>query len=316
VDALINAFLLSRQADGCTDKTLAWHRTSLRTFQRWLERNGHSSDPQTWTAPLLREYVIALKTSQGFRRDTPLAPTTVTTRVQSLLAFTRWLHLEGLTDTNVGARVKKPRPPKIEKAPYSPDELRRMLAVTTHDLRDHTIITVLIDCGLRASELCTLLVEDIYLDQLMLKVTGKGRKDRLVPYSVQTANTIRRYLNKERPRYAKATESPYVFMTSKTERFLPNSLLQLIRRVGFDANVDGCNVHRFRHTFAITYLRNGGDPLSLQRIMGHTSLSVTNGYVAMSRDDLVERHAAASPIVNLRRRHQDGTGRTRGEGRN
>lgn len=282
----IRAFLLARQADGCTPRTIEWHTTSLQTFERWLVTTERSSDPTDWTPTLLREYVVYLQGSG-------LASATVTNKVQSLLAFTRWLHLEGFTDNNIGERIKKPKPTYLQKQPFAPEELRQLLKVAKENPRDHAVLCLLIDCGLRANELCTLLREDVILPQGLLKVTGKGNKQRIVPFSIHTGRVLSRWL-------ARPSESAYVFPT-ENGHLVPRSLHSLIRRLATRAGIEGAHPHRFRHTFAVSYLRNNGDPLTLQRLLGHTSMAMTQQYVNMNTTDLSDRHAIASPLTHLLR---------------
>jgi site-specific recombinase XerD len=282
MDPFVRAFLVSRQADGVTASTLEWHQYSLQSFTKWLDDDHR--DPELWTPTLLREYVVHLQGS-GF------APSTVTNKVQSLLAFTRWLHEEGFTETNAGARIKKPKAPFIQKQPYTTSELKALLHASRTSPRDHAITTLLIDTGIRANELCMLRSTDVILGQSLLSVHGKGGKDRIVPLSVKSAKVLAKWMSKHR--------ADFVFPSEQSEHLTPNSLYKLVQRIGARAGVTHVYCHRFRHTFALHYLRNGGDPLSLQRLLGHMSLTMTVRYVAMSTDDLVEQHAKASPLMNL-----------------
>lgn len=295
MDSLVRSFLLSRQADGCTVKTLRWHETALTCFYDWLSGEGHGTDPEEWDTNLLRAYVLYLQTKQT-HKGTTLSGTSVTTYVQSLKAYTRWLYLEEITSRDVAGRLRKPRVPDTQKQPYSNDELKRMLAVVKDNPRDYAIITLLIDCGLRASELCNLKVTDANTAQGLLIVRqGKGRKDRVVPMSPKTIRVVRKFA---------ATRPPdgYMFSTVKRDCFTAGSLLQLIQRVGKAAKVPNANVHRFRHTFALAWLRNDGDVMTLQKVMGHSNLSTTQVYLSLTTEDLQRGHATASPLSNLSRR--------------
>lgn len=295
MDSLVRSFLLARQADGCTTKTLRWHTTALTCFYDWLEAEGNSTDPEEWTTHLLRAYVLFLQTKPT-SKGTTLSGTSVTTYVQSLKAYTRWLYLEEVTDRDVAAKLKKPRVPDTQKQPYSNDELKWMLAVVKGNLRDHAILSLLIDCGLRASELCQLKVSDANTAQGLLIVRqGKGRKDRVVPMSPQTIRVVRKFAS-TRP------SDGYLFATVKRDCFTAGSLLQLVQRVGKAAGVSNVNVHRFRHTFALSWLRNNGDVMTLQKVMGHSNLSTTQVYLSLNTEDLQRGHATASPLSNLSRR--------------
>lgn len=282
MDSYVRAFLISRQSDGVSQTTLDWHRYSLLSFSRWLD-DAHRN-PETWNPTMLREYIIHLQQSD-------LVASTVTNKVQSLLAFTRWLHEEEFTETNVGARVKKPKAPFLQKQPYTPAELKAMLEVSRGNPRDHAIIALLIDTGVRANELCMLRSDDVFLAQSMLKVHGKGGKDRIVPMSVKSAKVLSKWMSKH--------QAEYVFPSEQSEHLTPNSLLKIVKRIGNRAGVTDVYCHRFRHSFALAYLRNGGSAIALQRLLGHSSLTMTTVYVAFSSHDLVEQHAHASPLMKL-----------------
>lgn len=279
----IDAFILTKQADGCSPKTLAWHRQSLTTLHRWLIANDHPLDPEDWSTMMLRTYVVYLQ-------STDLKPSSVTTKVQSLLVFTRWLHEEELTATNVGARVKKPNAPLTQKQPFTEDELKRLIDAAD-TLRDKAILYVLIDTGIRVSELVGLTRDKVLLDQNLLVVFGKGQKERVVPMSIKTSLMMRKLLMK--------THDHRVFMGRKGGWLTTNGVQQLLNRLAHLANVENVHPHRFRHTYAISMLRNGSDSLVLQRLLGHTTLTMTNHYVNMVHEDLQREHATASPITKL-----------------
>lgn len=288
VSKFIDAFLTAKRADGVSSTTVDWHRYSLQSFTRWLDENDHPHDPNRWKLPMLRAYVVHLQTSG-------LKGWTVTNKVQSLKAFLRWLYLEDLIDDDIQARLKKPAPPSTQKVPFYDVELKRILkAAQASSLRDHAIVCLLLDTGIRANELSCAKLDDLIQEQNLLKVLGKGNKERIVPMSVHTARVLNKYLLKERD-----SDSPYLFTTTRAEKFTPSSLHKLLARLGAKANVDDVHPHRFRHTFALSILRNGLDPLTLQRLLGHTTLTMTNHYVAMTTHDLSSRHAASSPLAHL-----------------
>jgi site-specific recombinase XerD len=297
---LISAFLLDRQAEGCTANTLAWHESSLTLFRQWVEQEGHPTDPTAWTPTLLRAFIVDLQ-SRTSKRGKPLSGASINSYVGSLLAFVRWLHQEDFIEDDLASRVKKPKKPQVQKHPYSDDELIRLLDAakqTAHGLRDYAMLCILLDCGLRASELTNLTLDAVIPAQHLLYVRyGKGQKDRVVPFSPDTARALNRYLLR-----ARHGDSPFVFLSDRGSCLTPNSLRQLIGRIAKSANVEGANVHRFRRSFAVSFLRNGGDSLILQRLLGHTSLTMVNVYVTLATDDLEKSHQAASPMRHLRKR--------------
>ncbi len=282
MDPFIRAFLISRQADGVSPRTLEWHAGSLQSFARWLGDEHH--DPETWTTALLREYVVHLQQSE-------LAPSTVTSKVQSLLAFVRWLHEEEFIASDIAARVKKPKAPSLQKQPFTTEELRALLRASRSNPRDHAIVSILIDTGVRASELCMLRCEDVLLDQSLLLVHGKGGRDRVVPLSAKCTRIVSKWMSRR--------DGGYVFPSMQSDHLTRHSLYKIVRRIAGRAGVTDAYCHRFRHTFALTYLRNGGSALVLQKLLGHSTLTMTTACVALTTDDLVEQHARSSPIMRL-----------------
>jgi site-specific recombinase XerD len=164
----------------------------------------------------------------------------------------------------------------------------------TSSLRDRAIVILLVDTGIRASELCGLTLRDVDFKSHRISVMGKGRKERHVPISPRCEQAVWRYLA---TREDKRPAAP-VFATSSgnpLDRFSLHGLLELAgRRVG----VGDVHPHRFRHTFAITFLRNGGNVFALQRILGHESSTMVNKYLAIAQTDLEAAHRDASPAMN------------------
>lgn len=168
--------------------------------------------------------------------------------------------------------------------------------------RDRAIILLLLDTGMRASELAAdprrdipgLLIQNVDLKNSYVKVLGKGDKERILPISNNTVKALWRYLvTRDDP----PPDQP-LFLTLHHKPITRNALLQLIRSLGDRAGVPGAHPHRFRHTFAINFLRNGGKTLELQRLLGHTSLDMVNRYVRIAQVDLDEAHKRASPVAN------------------
>lgn len=292
---IVDEFLLDRRISGRSPKTIEWHRFALKKYGTFLSEFGYSEQPSQWTTAIVRHF-LAWITDQNYAQHT------IASYARSFFAFSRWLVDEGYTETNVQGRIKRPPMPKDPKDPFTDDELRRLFVACDRSqmpLRDRAILSLLLDCGLRASELKTLQMTRLHLKEGMLSVHGKGGKDRLVPFGDKTALALRRYINQERPASEKYNE---VFLAKRGTPFSINALLQIVRRLGERGKVVDVHPHRFRHTFAVSYLRNGGDPLSLQRMLGHTTLAMTNRYVNLNGEDLKAKHEHASPLTHLTRR--------------
>ena len=236
-----------------------------------------------------------------------------------LSALWRWAAGEGLVDRNMVREIEPPRPELRAIEPYSEGDVQAMLQAlarsrrykrprdgspTNHGIdevvtaRNRAIVLLLLDSGLRASELCGLRMADVDLRNRKLKVLGKGSKERILRFSATTGTALWRYLaSKEKD--GKVPGRP-LFTTIEDRPLTRDNLYHTMQRIGERAGVAMANVHRFRHTFAIQYLRNGGNPYALQMGLGHSTMEMTKRYLAIAQADLETDHRVASPVANWR----------------
>jgi len=159
---------------------------------------------------------------------------------------------------------------------------------------------ILLDTGIRVSELVHLRIDDMDLQYNRLQVLGKGQKVRSVFISKLTKNHLTHYLNYCRAQIC-SVPSPYLFSTPDGEHISVNSIQQFLRRLGNRAGLDGikCSPHIFRHSFATHAVANGANLFALRDIMGHASLQTTMKYTHLQPHDLQIQHAKFSPVANL-----------------
>ncbi len=169
--------------------------------------------------------------------------------------------------------------------------------------RDQLIIFILLDTGLRASEFCSLSIGDVDLKTGKIEIKhgseggAKGGKGRTVFIGKATRKMLWRYLASRED--SEDPDSPLI-LNREDRPFTPNSLRLLITRIGKRAKVKKAYPHKFRHTFAITYLRSGGDVFTLQALLGHSSLDMVQNYARISEVDIQHAHQKASPVDNWR----------------
>jgi site-specific recombinase XerD len=297
VEACIRAYIqVHLRAEGRSPATLEWHTHVLGRFATWLREEGHPLDPAEWSSLLIKTYLVSLADARS-KRVTPYAPHSIRSMYSSLRSFCRWLHAEGLTSVDVTHRVAEPKTPQLQKPTFSADEIKRIVKVAhasgRNGLRDEAIVLFLLDTGARASEVVGLTVDDLDWDTLTALVRGKGGKDRRIPFSATTAKVLQRYALKERD-----DGCPNFFQSEDGQPLTRWGLGQLCQRLGDRAHV-AVNPHKFRHTFAITYLRAGGSVFALQKTLGHSSLDMSLRYSHMLTDDLVREHIEHSPVSFL-----------------
>jgi integrase/recombinase XerD len=297
----IEGYFLAAHARRLSSHTLTDYDRTFRRFEEWLGRDPPLAD---LGARDIRRFLNSLN---------GLSDKTVLNYHTGLSALWTWAVKEHLVPEHVVREVEPPRPEEREIVPYTEQDVKAMLAacdrsrryrrpgkrVCDHErpsaLRDRAIILLLVDTGMRASELCGLLVRDLDLTNRRLKVMGKGRKERVLPFSARTAQVMWRYLAS---RDDVDVRRAYVFATRDGLGMSRFALRRVLERIGERAGVLGVNVHRFRHTFAIQFLRNSGNVFALQRMLGHSTLEMVNRYLAIVQGDVENAHQEASPVAN------------------
>jgi site-specific recombinase XerD len=232
-----------------------------------------------------------------------------------LSALWRWALGEALVERNLAHDIEAPNPEERVIQPYTHNEVKAMLSsvdksapysrpgqrICQHSNptapRNRAIIYLLLDTGIRASELCGLHVRDLDMKTKTLIVMGKGSRERMIPFSDMTGKILWRYLAE---RKTDCVDMP-LFPSSSTGLDLDaRDLYHIIARIAARAGVQDAHPHRFRHTFAIQFLRNHGDIYTLQRILGHTTLDMVRRYLAIAQTDIEAAHRLASPVANWR----------------
>ncbi|GAG37852.1 unnamed protein product, partial [marine sediment metagenome] len=246
--------------------------TTLRDF---LESSGFSTDVAEIGAQELREFILHLQQVKAFEhhpytrpQDRQLSGHAINCYLRAIRAFWSWLIRDEIILSSPFAKVRIPKPPKKVIPTFSESQLQALLGMihtsTPIGFRDWSIILMLLDTGIRASELVGLTVKNVNLDDGIVKVNGKGTKERIVPIGARVQRAIWKYLQHHRPQPANPL-CDNLFLTRNGEPITVNRLETIIENYGRKAGIEGirCSPHTFRHTFAISYLRNGGDVFSL-----------------------------------------------------
>jgi integrase/recombinase XerD len=203
----------------------------------------------------------------------------------------------GEIDESPMDRVEKVRVPRKVVATFSPAQVAAMLATCNgrsfNGTRLRTIILTLLDCGLRVLALCGLALENASWDEWALRVMGRGSKERVVPFGEASRQALMAYVAKRENIPGQSA----LFLTCYGDPMNRHEAHRIVRRGGAKAGITGVrrSPHTFRHTFAVMYLRNGGDAFSLQRLLGHSCLKMTRRHAELAQTDVIDRHRACSP---------------------
>ena len=228
-------------------------------------------------------------------------PQTVNMRLRTLRQFFGFLVGEGYLAENPVARIEKLKTAETLITAMSKEQVRRLLAVpdrkTFTGLREYTIMMLLLDTGLRLSEVSGLRLGDINFKESYIKVMGKGARERNVPLQRKLKKLLKEYLAHR----GADLDHDFIFVTIEN-RPMSNRLIQdkieiISRKAG--VNEVRTSPHIWRHTFAKMYILNGGDPFSLKRILGHKSWEMVHHYVNLFGSEVSSQHRKASPLENL-----------------
>lgn len=296
----IDGFMLSLYARSLSENTIRDYQTTLNYLCEYL---SHDFPLQIITRKQLRQFLASR----------PVSNKTLYNYYVGLSAFWTWAVSEELVTEHIVKKIPRPKPELPDIIPYSEDDVKKMLSSlersrvyqrrgykpTTHSLpfpeRNRAILLLLLDSGVRAQELCSLKFHQLDLKNFRINVWGKGAKQRSIPISSSTANAIWRYRT---TRKEDLNMGEPVFVNDSDRPLTIDRLLDIVQVIGERAGVVDVTVHRFRHTFAINYLRNGGDVYTLQRILGHSTLNMVKRYLSIAQADIQEAHRKASPVVN------------------
>lgn len=206
---------------------------------------------------------------------------------------------EGFVPKHPFANLKRPKLPEIVINVLTEEEIEAITKSVNPNTflgsRMATIFSLLMDTGIRATELLTLKVEDTDLERNSIKVKGKGNKERIVPFGNTTKKVIMRYVVTFRPK----SGNPCLILSMAGEPVTYDGLAHIVKRLGEIVVIPRLHPHLFRHTFAVRYLMNGGDLMTLRLILGHTSISVTQMYLHLAQQHIQVQYNKHSPMDRL-----------------
>jgi integrase/recombinase XerC len=248
--------------------------------------------------------VRALRSWLARQQAQGLARTTLARRATAARVFTAWAHRTGRTAVDVGALLGSSRPHRPLPPALRHDEVRGLLdavAETALDgtavgLRDVAVVEMLYATGIRVGELVALDVDDLDTERRVLRVFGKGRKERTVPYGRPAAEATDAWLRRGRPRLVAPGSGPALFLGVRGGRMDQRAVRRLVHaRVGEVPGAPAIGPHGLRHTAATHLLEGGADLRSVQELLGHASLATTQVYTHVSADRLRRAFQQAHP---------------------
>ncbi len=277
--------------DGLSAQTLAAYRRDLQLLARWLAGTQERALEATRESDLLA-YMA--------ERHAGTRATTANRRLSVFKRFWRWALRERLIDADPTLKLSAARTPLRVPKTLSEAQVEALLAAPDVDLplglRDRTMIELMYASGLRVSELVGLKTVYLSLDEGALRVTGKGAKERLVPFGAEAHAWVRRYLAEARAAILKGQASDALFVTARGGPMTRQMFWKLIKQHAVRAGIHApLSPHTLRHAFATHLLNHGADLRAVQMLLGHADISTTTIYTHVARERLKALHAQHHP---------------------
>ena len=270
------------------------NRIALKSFAAWMDKNHAALEPGLIVKEHIRNYLRAQ------RMEKRLAPSSMKIIVVALRHFFAHLKREGIIGHDLMAALDLPRLDRLLPEMLSEDEVDRLLSVQLPDtpfgLRDRAILEVLYASGLRAGEIVGLRLENYLREEKLLRVIGKGNRERVVPVGRQSHRGARGVAREGRPLLVKPTTGGEIFLGEHGRRLTTARIWQIVRDMAKLAGLPKkIWPHLLRHSFATHLLSHGADLRAIQEMLGHASLATTQVYTHVDQARLKQIHRQFHP---------------------
>lgn len=289
ISDLLPSFERHLLAKNRSPRTVTNYIGAAQTFEDHLVAVDHSGNLEDIRPSDVENFIV-----DQLKRRTP---STAATRFRCLQQYFKWLHLEGEIEANPMEGLTAPDVPDAPVPIISEDELRALLKATDgrgyEQRRDHALIRVLLDTGVRVGELVNITLEDLDLKRREIRVVGKGSRPRFVALGAKSIEALDRYLRERRRHVNEAETALWVGIRGPLRE---SGVAQMLRRRGAEAGVENLTPHRFRHTFAHQWLAGGGNEGDLQQLAGWRTPQMLQRYGASAKAERArEAHRQHSP---------------------
>lgn len=274
---------------GLSENTIAAYRADIKIVQAFL-RSRDTDVLDACDVDLL----------QFMSKTVAHSPRTIARRLSALRRFFRYLVREGIVAVDPTIRLMAPRIGRALPHSLSERDVEALLDApeinTVLGIRDRTMLEVLYATGLRVSELVNITLTQVNLRQGVVRVMGKGAKERLVPFGEVAHNMVERYLNEARPQLVRGHMTDAMFPTRRGGAMTRQTFWYAIKKYARQANLTTrLSPHTLRHAFATHLLNHGADLRVVQMLLGHSDISTTQIYTHVARERLKELHARHHP---------------------
>ena len=287
IDAFIDALWLE---EGLARNTLDAYRRDLKLFGAWLSQQGRALDAATESD--INSYFAA--------RHSESKATTANRRLTVLRRFFRWALRERIISADPTLKLEAAKQPLRVPKTLTEKQVEALLAAPDLDtplgLRDRAMLELIYASGLRVSELVGLKTFQLAMNDHVLRVTGKGNKERLVPFGQVARDWIVKYIAESRPTILKGQQTEDLFVTARGQGMTRVMFWNIVKKYARAADIRSpLSPHTLRHAFATHLLNHGADLRAVQMLLGHADISTTTIYTYVARERLKQLHAQHHP---------------------
>ncbi|KGJ72356.1 recombinase XerC [Cryobacterium roopkundense] len=305
IEAALDSYLRHVSIErGLAANTVAAYRRDLTLYAGWLQGAPPPAEPVAGLRQITAAHISAFVRYLSCREESPLTAASIARVLSTVRGFHRFLLEEALVDVDVARETKPPKlAMRLPKA-ISIEQVAALLAATDGDdllqLRDKALLELLYATGARVSEVVSLNVDDVLaevLDEEVVRLTGKGDKQRIVPVGSYARSAINAYLVRARPLLsARGAATPALFLGVRGQRVSRQNAWLIIRAAAERAGLSvAVSPHTLRHSFATHLLAGGADVRVVQELLGHSSVATTQIYTLVTVDTLRDMYTTAHP---------------------
>jgi len=319
LSVLMQHFEVNNRTEGKSPRTVDWYNEVLGLFVRWLGEGGSSTAIGDIDENKVRRFILHIQEKPGMKGHT--STHTVANRVRALKAFFAWLGKKGYTGGDLLRELKMPKTVDQVIEPLNEEDIKKMFsginANTVLGARNSALVSLMLDTGLRLSEAAYLEDSDVHLEDRYVKVLGKGGRERIVAFGVACQRAMLHYHHfRVNPSHNGVSS---FFLTIDGYPLSPYAIKSFFRRLSKAVGIPRLHPHLLRHTYATSFLLNGGDVFLLKQNLGHSTLIMVQNYLHIASTRAAIRSQEFSPLdrFNLKdsRRYKHGIDRTDMDGK-
>ena len=290
IEVFLDALWMER---GLSDNSLSAYRNDLKQYELWLQHAENGGSLRSSDAAILQRYL-------GYRLTQGRSPKSTARLLSCLRNYYRYALRQGWCDSDPTAEVDSPRMGRALPKTLSEKEVESLLdapdTAVAIEMRDKAMLEILYGCGLRVSELVGLLLLSVNVNQGVVRVLGKGSKERLVPMGEEALACLQHYLAEARPQLVAGKANDWLFPSLRGQMMTRQTFWHRIRIYAIRAGIKKpLSPHTLRHAFATHLLNHGADLRVVQMLLGHADLTTTQIYTYVAQQRLQDLHAIHHP---------------------